>query len=160
MAIERMLGMPTASRLVAAICVSFSLLAMVYVIINYFPEERYERFETRLLWTFGLFGVFHGWWGLGPKALKEEGSGFLLGLRSAISCTVSLVFICAIADVIDQIIDSRLAGARPMQAIVNMFQSAMEIFGLLLTQPKVIFIFAVMGIVCGVLTRRAAKRWD
>ena len=61
---------------------------------------------------------------------------------------------------LDQIIDSKLVGARPMQAIVNLFDRAMEILGILITQPRVFIIFAVVGIVCGVLARNAARRWD
>ncbi|QHQ35454.1 TrgA family protein [Algicella marina] len=160
MGIENALGMPTAARLVAAICVSFSLLIMVYVVTAYLPEERLERYETRLLWVFGIYGLYHGWYGLGKKATVETGSGVFLGLRSAITVTVAILFMCAISKVIDDILDSKLAGANPMEAIKNMFAAFGEYFFLLLAQPKLLIIFAITGIICGVLARNAAKRWD
>ncbi|MEO0912755.1 MAG: TrgA family protein [Pseudomonadota bacterium] len=161
MGIERGLGMPTTARLVAAISVSFSLLAMVYVVIAFFPEERLQRFETRFLWTFGIFGAIHGWWGLGKKAARpEEGFGIFLGMRSTITVTLWIVFMCAVAKVIDDILDAKLAGARPMRAIIDMFQAGAEYLGLLATRPDFIGIIFGVGIFCGMLTRHAAKNWD
>ncbi len=160
MGVERGIGMPTAARLVAAITVSFALLAMVYVVIAYLPEERLERYETRFLWVFGIYGAIHGWWGLGVRANKEKGSGIFLGIRSAITVTIAILFMCAIAKVVDDILDAKLAGARPMQAIIDMFQAFGEFAFVLMTQPMLFVIFGATGILCGVLTRNAAKRWD
>ncbi len=152
-------SMPTGARLMAAICGLFACIAMVYVLMAYLPEERLDRNENQLVWLFGIVGVLYGWYVLGKKASEEQGFGIFLGIRAAIGVTIWILFLLSLWHVIESIIDRDLVGARPIEAIWQLLERAMEL-GFLIMNPTLIGIFLGTGIVCGVMARRAAKIWD
>lgn len=152
-------SLPTGARLVAAIALLFSCIAMVYVVTAWLPEERLENHEARLLWLFGLVGLLHGWYGLGRRASLEAGSGVFLGIRSAITVFLWIVFILGCWELFDDITERRLVGEDPVEGIFTLIGHMGEIMGLV-ADPTLIGIFLGTGIFCGVVTRAAARAWD
>lgn len=152
-------SMPTGARLVASIAALFSCIAMVYVVIAYLPDQNLERRETPLLWLFGLVGILHGWYGLGKRAGAEAGTGIFLGVRSAVTVFIWLIFLLSLWQVIQDIIARRLVGSEPMVAIQELLNYAGEYLSLV-ANPALLGIFLGTGIFCGIVTRMAARRWD
>ncbi|MEM8789584.1 MAG: TrgA family protein [Pseudomonadota bacterium] len=150
--------MPTAARLVAAIVLGALTAVMVFVLIAYYPEEPWERSQTRLVQTFAVVGALVGWFSLGKRAGQESGVGISLGIRAALTTTAWLLFVLSVNHVINRIIDSQLAGARPMQAIWEVVEKAVEYFGFLL-HGQIIAIGLGLGIIAGIITARAQKAW-
>lgn len=150
--------MPTAARVVAGIALGFASVIMVFVLISFYPDERWDREQTDLVRLFFAVGALVGWYSLGKRVAVEEGSGIYLGLRAAITVTVWLLFLLSVNFVISRIIDNKLRGADPMQAIFEMFEKAAE-YAYFLLDLRLIAIIAFAGITVGVLTKNTQKRW-
>lgn len=151
--------MPTAARLVAAIALGLLSGAMALVLIAYYPDEPFARNPMRLIQPFAVIGALVGWFSLGKRAEYEEGWGIALGIRAAITTTVAVLTVLSIWAVILRIVDDKLQGARPMQAVLEAFGKAGE-FGAYLLNVEVIGIGLFMGICAGVLTRNTARTWS
>ena len=151
-------SMPTAARLVAAIALGCGSALMVFFLIQFYPDERFDREQSPLLRTFFAVGALVGWFSLGKRAATDEGTGVFLGLRAGITVTVALVFLLSIHHVIQRILDNKLAGARPMEAIWAVFSQAFE-YGVFLLHPKFLGIGAFVAVTIGVLVKNTHRRW-
>jgi len=151
-------SMPTAARLVAAAALGCGAAVMVLLLIAYYPDERFDREQSDLLKVFFAVGALVGWFSLGKRAASEEGTGIFLGLRAGITVAVSLLFILAIYHVVGDILDSRLAGARPMEAIWAVFEKAFE-YSIFMLHAKFLGIAAFVSVTIGVLVKNTHRRW-
>lgn len=152
------LTMPTAARLVAAISLGLVTAGMALVFIAYYPEEPWARNPTRLLQTFGVIGALVGWYSLGRRVALEETTGIGLGIRAALTTAFWILAFVSIWKVIQQIIDEKFQGARPMEAVLDIFRWAGEyvVFAL---NIQIVGIALFLGICVGVLTRNAHHKW-
>ncbi|MEO0387638.1 MAG: TrgA family protein [Pseudomonadota bacterium] len=151
--------MPTGARLVAAVTVLFSCLAMVYVLFAFKPDLGLERREQGLLWLFGTVGLLQGWYGLGRLASEGKGLGIMIGMRATISVGLWLVVLIALEYVVRIILRGRLVG----EEFTAFFFELFERIGVILqniADPTLIAIFFGTGIFCGIVSRSAARIWD
>ncbi|MEM8869833.1 MAG: TrgA family protein [Pseudomonadota bacterium] len=151
--------MPTAARLVAAIALGLVSGAMALVLIAYYPDEPFARNPMKIIQPFAVIGALVGWFSLGVRAKHDEGWGISLGIRAAITTTFAILTFLSIWAVILRIVDDKLRGARPMQAVLEAFGKAGE-FGTYLLNPEIIGIGLFLGICVGVLTRNTARTWS
>ncbi len=151
-------NMPTAARLVAALALGIVSAAFVYVLIAFYPEERFERDQIGLHIVFGGVGALVGWLSLGKRIKSDGGTGIFLGLRAALVVIIWIIFVLSVNFVIQEIIKDKFTGAEPMAAIFQMFAKGAEYFTFLLN-GRLVAMIAFAGVTVGVLTRNTHHKW-
>lgn len=150
--------MPTAARLVAGLALGAVSVAMVFVLMAFYPDERFDRALIGLVSVFGLVGFMVGWKSLGRQIAVEGGTGIGLGIRATITVALWVVLLLAIWYVVGEIMDGRLRGEKPMKAVFLGVDKATE-YLLYLLNWKILAIGFFMGICVGVLTRNTHYKW-
>lgn len=152
-------SMPTAARMIAALCLGFGAMAMVPVLFHYYPDEPWNDDRTGMFRLFGAMGLLVGWYSLGKKVETEEGTGIFLGLRAAIEVAFWTILIMAINGLWGEIIADRLVGAEPAEAFFDLTTRIGNylVFGM---HPRVLLIWAGIGITVGLLTKAVSKVWN
>ena len=149
--------LPTAARLVAAALLSVAAIIFVPILMNAYPEENTWKYhETSFKYMLIAIGIHVGWNGLGIKVNTDQGSGIGLGLRAAITMTVWALGLLAIWHGIEKM--KKHAYYEPVPAVLDMFNQLAE-YSTYLLNVKLLLIIAAMGIVAGLLTENAGKRW-
>ena len=150
--------MPTAARLVAAISLAIASAAMVIVLAMYYPDAKLDRHMPNIFFVFGGLGALVGWYSLGRRVEFEEGIGIGLGIRAALTTMAWIILALGISFVIMEILDNKFRGLEPMAAIRALVEQCMVFAGYLF-HAKVFGIALGMGIVAGLLTRNAHRKW-
>jgi len=150
--------MPTAARLVAAISLAIASAAMVIVLAMYYPDAKLDRYMPRIFIVFGGLGALVGWYSLGRRVEFEEGIGIALGIRAALTTMAWVILALGISYVIMEILDDKFRGLEPMAAIRALVEQCM-FFAAYLFHTKVFGIAIGMGIIAGLLTRGAHRKW-
>lgn len=148
----------TAARLVAGLALGAVSMMMLFVLMAFYPEERWDRFLTSLLFVFGLSGFLVGWKTLGRQIAVEGGTGIGLGIRATITVAMWVVLILAISHVFGEVGKGRLIGEKPMEAVFIGIDRATHYLTFLLNW-KILGIGFFMGICVGVLTRNTNQKW-
>lgn len=147
--------MPTAAKLIAAIVFA----AMAYLGAEAFKPEMPE-------WTvFGVFsficagiGAFCGWQISGRNAGRGWRVAMGVGLTSAISTVLVVLLVFSVREMLIRSMNRRFDG--PLEATVGTFGIALDYGALLLMAPAVVGIILVGGLIGGLLTEFAARRWN
>ena len=151
-------AMPTAARLVAALALGCGSALMAFLLVRFYPEEPWENDLMDMLKVFFVIGALIGWFSLGKRAAYEEGKGVFLGLRAGITVAVAILFVLAIYHVVGEILDNRLAGARPMEAIWAVFVQVAE-YAVFMLHGKFLAIAAFASVTIGVLVKNTQRNW-
>ena len=146
--------MPTAAKLVAAIC----LAALGWVVADLIKPMLPEGTQV------GLFSPITAGWGLvvgWTFAGKRLGDGTGTPIGIGIAAVVSQVFWVVLSFAGYEMIrlSTRLRYDGPVEALQDMFQIGIEYLWLAAT-PQVIGTVLVGGVVAGVVTGFAARRWS
>lgn len=152
------MNMPTASRLVAAASLSVCSIMMVFVLIYFYPDERFDKDLSGLMWVFGICGAIVGWKSMGRRIMVEGGTGIFLGLRAAATTTIFIVVILGINYMRIEIGKGNLIGGGAMDGVFVAMNKSIEYLQFLL-HPKVAGIGLFLGVCSGVMTRNAYHRW-
>lgn len=145
--------MPTASRLVAAVCFA----AIAYFVSGLIPPLLPEGTQ------FGLFayvntalGVVLGWKITGSRT----GEGMQTAIGAGLTTSLALVFwgLLVHSGVIMIENSTKMRYDGPMEAVVDTFNIGIE-FAQIIATPMIIGTLVIGGIVAGILAELAGRRW-
>lgn len=148
----------TAARLVAGLALAAASAAYVFVLLAFYPDEKWELDLYWLLGVFGIVGFLVGWKSLGRRVAEEGGTGIGLGVRATITVAMWVVLVLAINYVGKRIGKGDLVGEKPMKAVFIGVDKATEYLTWLLDW-KLLAIAFFLGITVGVLTRNTHHKW-
>lgn len=147
--------MPTAAKLVASILLALSGIIVVIVTINVYPDA--ARRSVGMTSAAVAIGIFVGWRGLGRRISDEEGSGIASGLKSGISMFIWVLFLFALSDMIEGIMDH--AYYQPMTALLVLPAGIIK-YGKMAMNVPIMGTMVVLAAVVGKMTKSADNRWN
>ncbi len=145
--------MPTAARLVAAICLATTAFFVSHLIMPLMPDST----------DFGYFvpvnmflGLLAGWVIMGPRV----GRGITAAINNGLSGVFVLVLwgigLQACNEMVRLAMKNRYDGA--MEAVVAIFQISAE-FGLMIATVPIGLFLLGSAVISGLVTEAAGKRW-
>ncbi|MCJ7872171.1 TrgA family protein [Phaeobacter sp. J2-8] len=145
--------MPTIPKLVAAICLSITAYLVSKMVMQVMPEST----------NFGIFlplnmviGFLTGWFYTGRLATTRLAEAVSYGLTGAAVMTFLALFTQSSNEMMRLAMRHRYGG--PVEAVAAVFQIGVDFAAEVFTTDMVVTL-AVGGIVAGVLTLLASKRW-
>lgn len=145
--------MPTAAKLVAGLLWAVLAWFASNLIKPYFPEGS----------DLGLFaevnaalGFLLGWVMAGPRAGMGWSAAVSYGFTTTLSLVVAGVFLHSFAEMVRLSLRRLYEG--PMEGLVAVFGLMVEYF-MLMAKPDVIGVLLVGGILAGLVTEWAGRRW-
>ncbi|MFD1159541.1 TrgA family protein [Roseovarius aestuarii] len=146
--------MPTAAKIVAAICLA---------IIAWYASELFRPLMPDGT-DFGWFnevnvvlGLLSGWLVVGTRTGRSYFESFSAGLTGVAALVVWSLTVQSLNEMLKLALQRRYEG--PVEAIVAMFEIAVD-FGLRLLNFELIVVLLVGGIITGVLSEWASRRWS
>ena len=145
--------MPTASRLVAAVC----LIVLAFIVSGMIIEngEEGKDYGYFTLINMGL-GAACGWGIMGKRA----GRGWISGINNGLTGVASLIFwalfVQGCYEMFRLAMRNRYGG--PFEAILAIFKIGIE-YGKLLIYPEILIAFLVGAVVSGLATEQANRSW-
>jgi hypothetical protein len=146
--------MPTAPRLIAAICLAFLGWFVSGMIIPLLPDG------TKIGWFVWVntgIGVLVGWKVMGPRVGTGGITGFGIGLTGMVALVFWGLLIHSLVEMIYQSLKMRYEG--PMDALVGMIGISLGFVRIMAT-PEVIVTLLVGGLLAGLLTQWSGRRWS
>lgn len=145
--------MPTIPKLVAAICLMITAYIASKLVMALLPEST----------DFGIFlplnmafGFLTGWFYTGALSNTRMAEAVSYGLTGAAVLTFLALFAQSANEMVRLAMRHRYGG--PFEAIAAVFRIAVDFAGEVFT-PNVILTLAVGGLLAGVLSFMASKRW-
>jgi hypothetical protein len=145
--------MPTAAKIVAAICfLMFGAIAATTVKPE-LPEGTQFGYFIEIS---AFIGLLNGWFIMGRLAGHGYRDAMGAGVRTAITVVIWALLVFAINKMI--ILSTQLRYDGPMEAVTAAFGIMLD-YGKLLLTPTILGTFFVGGLMGGAVTEWAAKRW-
>ena len=146
--------MPTASKLVAAVAYALLGFLAAQTFVKYLPEGTplgYFREMTAAI------GFIVGWLVMG----KLNRKGYREAINTGLVTALILVFWTLLAFSLYFMLrkSMRMMYDGPMEAVLGIFQLMFD-YGKMLVQPDMIGVILIGGIVAGLVTEWAGKRWS
>lgn len=145
--------MPTASRLVAALCLLVVAFLVSSMVINNGEEGKDYGYFT---YVNIALGVVCGWVIMGKRA----GRGWTAGVNNGLTGVAALVFwglfVQGTYEMFSQAMRHRFGG--PFEALLAIFKLGVE-YGEQLIVPEILWTLAIGAVISGVLTEIAFRRW-
>ena len=146
--------MPTASKLVAAVAYALLGFLAAQTFVKYLPEGTplgYFREMTAAI------GFIVGWLVMGKLTRK----GYREAINTGLVTALILVFWTLLAFSLYFMLrkSMRMMYDGPMEAVLGIFQLMFD-YGKMLVQPDMIGVILIGGIVAGLVTEWAGKRWS
>tara|TARA_R110002074_G_scaffold44782_10_gene116481 strand:- start:10933 stop:11373 length:441 start_codon:yes stop_codon:yes gene_type:complete len=145
--------MPTAARLVAAICLAIAAFLVSGMIMPLMPEST----------DFGIFvpvniilGLLAGWLIMGPRVGRGITAAINNGLTGVFVLMLWGIGVQAANEMVRLAMKNRYDGA--MEALVAVFQIGAE-FGLLIATVPIGLFLVVAAVISGLVTEFASNRW-
>lgn len=145
--------MPTAAKLVAALSFAFLAWVVCIVIEGLLPEaQRIGRLYPVSI----IAGALGGWFvsGSAPRASMVEAAA--TGLRTATMITISALFAFALGTMLEVAMRGLYPG--PMDAFLDIFNEFVD-FGAMILNAPTLGTIAIGGVIAGMLTESAGRRW-
>ncbi|WP_434620122.1 TrgA family protein [Tabrizicola sp. M-4] len=145
--------MPTAAKLVAALCFAFLGWVVAIMIENTMPESaRVGRmYEVAI-----ACGVLMGWFISGAARRAGMFEAASTGMRTAVIATVSALLVIAVATMLNIAMRGRYRG--PMDALLDIVDQFFGFGSFVITLPVLVTII-LGGAVAGMITEAAGRRW-
>ncbi|NOC44895.1 MULTISPECIES: TrgA family protein [unclassified Ruegeria] len=145
--------MPTASRLVAAVClVVLAFLVSGMVIENGEEGKDYGYFTYVNM----ALGAICGWKIMGKRA----GRGWTAGINNGLTGVASLIFWALFVQgcyrMFDLAMRNRYGG--PFEAVMAIFSIGID-YGKQLIYPEILVTLAIGAVVAGLATEQASRKW-
>lgn len=145
--------MPTAAKLVAAIC--FALLALITCLVleTTLPED------TRIGYLYEVsiaMGAICGWFVSGAAKRTGYAEAAATGLRTAVTAVLASLGVLSVSTMLAISMKGRYRG--PTEAVLDIFQKFIE-FGMLLFPLMVLGTLFFGGMIAGMATEYAGRRW-
>lgn len=150
--------MPTASKLVAALCFAFTgfFVAESYRMGLIAREQSGLAFDGMQL-VMAAIGAICGWRIMGRLAGKGWAAAMGTGLRTAVTVVFWALLLFAIQRMVRKALQ-RLYGDSPMEAVVDIFALMLD-YAMQLAQPEVLVAILLGGVLGGLATEWAGRRW-
>ncbi|MCZ8335743.1 MAG: TrgA family protein [Rhodobacteraceae bacterium] len=145
--------MPTAAKLVAALSFAFAAWVVCIVLEGFLPEaQRIGRLYSVSI----AIGALGGWFvsGAAPRASMVEAAA--TGLRTATIITISALLAFAVGTMLEVAMRGLYGG--PMEAFLDIFNEFADFGSMILNAPTLAAII-LGGIVAGMVTESAGRRW-
>lgn len=146
--------MPTAAKLVAAVVFAIVAAIAALLYIPGLPEGSQTGWFIEISATVGLIV---GWRAMGRLAGKGYTTAISSGIRSSVTTAFWLVLGFSINEMIYRATKMRYGGS-PMEAVLAVFD-LMLYYGRLMLTPEVLGTLLIGGIVGGLITEWASRRW-
>ncbi len=146
--------MPTAAKLVAAVV--FAIVGWIAA-DAYVPTlgEGYDAGPFREL--VALIGLAVGWRVMGPDAGHGYQQAVGSGLKTAVVMVFFALLLFSVQQMISQSMNMRYDG--PLEAVLDVFNVMLE-RALEMMTTQILGTLLVGGIIGGILTEKASKRWS
>ncbi|MDZ4311499.1 MAG: TrgA family protein [Cypionkella sp.] len=146
--------MPTASKLVAAIAYALLGFVAAQTFVKYLPEGTPLGYFREITAAIG-FAV--GWLVMGKLTRK----GYREAINSGLVTALILVFWALLAFSVYFMLkkSTRMMYDGPMEAVVGIFQLMFD-YGKMLVVPDMLGVILVGGVLAGLITEWAGKRWS
>jgi hypothetical protein len=145
--------MPTGAKLMAALC--FAVVG--FVMANYYSMNMPDASSAGPIREgAAVVGALIGWWVMGPAVGRGYVEAAGAGIKTAVILAVAALFLLAMREMLDNSVKMRYDTA--LDAILDVFQTmarrshallSLGVFGTIL----------LGGIVAGLLTENAGRRW-
>ena len=145
--------MPTAGRLIGAICFAALGAYLGLLALPYFEDGQVPSYWFPLCAGAGLWS---GWVVVGKRAGLGYSSGIGNGLTGVATTIFWILFAISSADMIKK--SFRKSYDDPLEAIVNIFELGLE-HAIRLGQSEVVVTALVGGVVAGLITEFFARRY-
>lgn len=146
--------MPTAAKLVAAICFAFFGAIAASVVKPALPEGTQFGYFVPIC---AAVGLLNGWFVMGRLTGHGYRDAMGSGLRTAITCVVwALVLFSVYQMVLNSMRPGRYEG--PMEALTAAFGQMLD-YGKVLLTPAILGTFVLGGLIAGAITEWAGRRW-
>ncbi|WP_212525755.1 TrgA family protein [Actibacterium sp. MT2.3-13A] len=147
--------MPTAARLFAA---------LAYAVVAFAASERFkpllpEGLDTGYLSEINAaIGLLSGWFVMGRLA----GDGYLRAVTHGVRTTAVLAFYVLLAHSVREMfrLSMRMRYDGPLEAVVGVFEVAMDYGRMIVTAPEVMGILLLGGVLAAWVAEFAARRWN
>lgn len=145
--------MPTAAKLVAALCFAFLAWVVCIVVEGVLPET--ERVGN--LYPVSIVsGALAGWFISGAAKRAKYHEAASTGLRTAASAIIVALLTFSVATMLQIAMRGRYRG--PMEALLDIVHQFLG-FGTVLLSAPVIVALLVGGAIAGMVTEYAGRRW-
>jgi hypothetical protein len=145
--------MPTGAKLMAAFC--FAVVG--FILANYYSMNMPDASSAGPIREgAAVVGAIIGWWVMGPTVGRGYVEAAGAGIKTAVILAVAALFLLAMREMLDNSVKMRYDTA--LEAILDVFQTmarrshallSLGVFGTIL----------LGGIVSGLLTENAGRRW-
>jgi hypothetical protein len=145
--------MPTATRLVSALCLGgLGWIASEMIRPLMPPETAFGWFN----WVNVALGVLCGWFVLGPRSGRGYGEAIGAGLTGLGALVFWALFAQSFYEMISRSLDRRYDG--PVEALIGIFENAMELGQHVIDLPLIATLIGG-GILSGFVAEFVARRW-
>lgn len=146
--------MPTASKIVAAICFAFFGAIAASVVKPAMPEGTQFGYFVELT---ALIGLLNGWFIMGRLTGRSYRDAMGSGVRTAVTIVVWALLLFSIYRMIIVSMQMRYDG--PMEAVTAAFGIMLD-YGKVLLTPAILGTFLIGGLICGAVSEWVGKRWQ
>lgn len=146
--------MPTAPKLVAGVCLMVVAWLVSEAIRPLWPEG--TNFGNFNYWNM-LIGLLCGWMILGARAGRGVAAGISNGTTSVVMMALVGLFAYATEEMVDR--SFRRFYDSPFEAIGSIFELALD-YGGKIADGEVFITLLIGGILAGILTETASRRWS
>jgi len=146
--------MPTGSKLMAALAFGFLAWFVSELTKPLLPDGTPVQVFSQVN---AIIGIVCGWVVMGTRTGRGNRAAMGAGLTTAAAVTFWALFVHSAYQMLNA---STRPGtySGPVEAIVAIFEKALE-NGLLITKPLVIGTLIVGGMLCGLISEWASRRW-
>jgi hypothetical protein len=146
--------MPTAARLFAALAYA----AVAFLASEQFKVLLPEGMDAGYLSEVNaVIGLLTGWFVMGRLAGEGYGRAVAQGVRTAAVMGFYVILAHSLREMYRLSMHMRYDG--PMDAVIGIFENAMDYGMMIITSPGVMGILLVGGVLAAWLTEWAARRW-
>lgn len=145
--------MPNAARLVAAACLALLAFVLSGQVMALMPAGTGFGYFT---WVNILLGVLVGWIVMGKRAGRGLTPAINNGLTGAVALLFWALFIYGGYEMMRQALRNRFES--PFDAVLAIFRNGVD-YGMILLEPHVIATIAIGGVLAGLATEHAWRRW-
>ncbi|NOD91290.1 TrgA family protein [Ruegeria sp. HKCCD4884] len=145
--------MPTASRLVAALCLVVLAFVVSGMIIDNGEEGKDYGYFTYVNMA---LGAVCGWTIMGKRAGRGWTAGINNGLTGVASLVFWALFVQGCYEMFRLAMRNRYGG--PFEAVLAIFKIGVD-YGKLLITPEILLAFAIGSVVAGLATEQAHRQW-
>lgn len=150
--------MPTASKLVAALCFAFTgfFVAETYRVGLIARDQAGLAFDGMQL-VMAVIGALCGWRIMGRLTGKGWFPAVGTGLRTAVTAVFGALMVYAVQRMIKKALQ-RLYGDSPFEAVVDVFALMLD-YAIQMAQPEVMVALVIGGALGGIASEFAGRRW-